>query len=188
MLATAQPEHGWKMSAAHQTETLSVFPTALGWMAMLGADGVLKGLSLAHPGAEAARDAMADRRRTAVVLADWNLGLRARLEAYARGAEDRFLDVEVELGSRSSFSSRVIACCRQIPFGQTRTYGQLAVEAGHRGAARAVGNCMAGNPIPLVIPCHRVVAAGGRLGGFSAPGGVQLKQRLLQLEAARLKP
>jgi methylated-DNA-[protein]-cysteine S-methyltransferase len=66
------------------------------------------------------------------------------------------------------------------------TYGELAAKAGYPGAARAVGNCMAANRIPLLIPCHRVVCAGGRLGSYSAPGGTVTKRRLLALEAGEL--
>jgi methylated-DNA-[protein]-cysteine S-methyltransferase len=68
------------------------------------------------------------------------------------------------------------------------TYGQLARRVGSPAAARAVGSTMARNRLPLVIPCHRVVGSGGQLRGFSAPGGVAVKQRLLQMEAARKEP
>jgi methylated-DNA-[protein]-cysteine S-methyltransferase len=70
----------------------------------------------------------------------------------------------------------------RIPFGQTRTYGEIAAAMGQPGAARAVGSANHHNPVPLVIPCHRVVAADGTLGGFG--GGVDLKRRLLELEGA----
>ncbi len=71
---------------------------------------------------------------------------------------------------------------QRIPYGETRTYGEIAQRLGNQGAARAVGAANHHNPIPIVIPCHRVVAAGGRLGGFG--GGVELKRRMLELEAS----
>ena len=71
-----------------------------------------------------------------------------------------------------------------MPRGETVSYAELAGRAGSPNAARAVGGVMAGNRVPLLVPCHRVVGAGGRLGGFSAPTGVELKKRLLALEAA----
>ncbi len=74
-----------------------------------------------------------------------------------------------------------MACAPADPYGETRTYGEIATAVGNRGAARAVGMANHHNPIPIVIPCHRVVATGGKLGGFG--GGVDLKRRLLQLEA-----
>jgi methylated-DNA-[protein]-cysteine S-methyltransferase len=86
------------------------------------------------------------------------------------------------------FEQRVYALARQIAPGQTRTYGELATELGDPSAARAVGQAMGHNPFPLVVPCHRVLAAGGQLGGFSAPGGTDTKQRLLRIEGALPEP
>lgn len=91
--------------------------------------------------------------------------------------------VRLDLSGRTDFQRDVLLACAAIPFGETLTYGQLAELVGHRGAARAVGSVMASNLIPIVIPCHRVVAANRQLGGFSAPGGSDTKKRLLQLEA-----
>lgn len=117
----------------------------------------------------------------AVVLAPETL--LARLQGYAAGGEDDFFDVPLLLGAMTPFQRRVVAACRAIPYGSTRTYGQIAASVGSRGAARAVGQVMASNRIPLLVPCHRVVASGGGLGGFSAPQGVDLKRRLLAMEA-----
>jgi methylated-DNA-[protein]-cysteine S-methyltransferase len=80
------------------------------------------------------------------------------------------------------FRRRVWEALRRIPYGETRTYGEIAAAVGKPGAARAVGTANHHNPIPVVIPCHRVVGSGGRLCGFG--GGLDLKRRLLELEAA----
>ena len=85
-----------------------------------------------------------------------------------------------EVGSLSA-SAEALA----IPHGETRTYGELARAIGEPGAARAVGRALGRNPIPIIIPCHRILAADGRSGGFSAPGGVTTKMRLLAIERAR---
>lgn len=82
----------------------------------------------------------------------------------------------------SPFARRILAVCRTIPFGQTSSYGQLAKKIRRPGAARAVGRVMSRNPLPLIVPCHRVLAAGNRIGGFSAKGGIPLKERMLKLE------
>jgi len=82
----------------------------------------------------------------------------------------------------SLFTATVLAACRNVKFGQTTTYGQLARIAGHPKAARPVGRIMAKNPLPLIIPCHRVLTSNGQLGGFSAPGGKRLKKKMLELE------
>ncbi len=79
--------------------------------------------------------------------------------------------------------------CAEFGWGRTTTYGALAKEVGAgREAARVVGEAMAKNPAPLIIPCHRVLAAGGKIGGFSAPGGSKTKARMLELEGVRLGP
>jgi methylated-DNA-[protein]-cysteine S-methyltransferase len=91
-------------------------------------------------------------------------------------------ELPVELSYATEFQRRVLLACRAILYGQTRSYGDLAAQVGSPGAARAVGNVMAHNCVPLIIPCHRVVASQGQLGGFSAPRGLSMKRRLLQLE------
>ena len=96
---------------------------------------------------------------------------------------DDFADVEVDYQTRSAFRRHVLEFCRQIPSGETITYAELARRAGSPGAARAAGQVMANNLVPIIIPCHRVVGSGGALGGYSAPGGLATKRRLLALEA-----
>jgi methylated-DNA-[protein]-cysteine S-methyltransferase len=86
------------------------------------------------------------------------------------------------------FHQRVFAVVRRIAPGQTRSYGEVAVLCGERHAARAVGQAMARNPFPIIVPCHRVLAAGGKSGGFSARGGVTTKLRLLAIEGALSGP
>ena len=109
-----------------------------------------------------------------------------RLQAYAAGNPDDFRDVPVDPGPESPFQASVWRHCRKIPIGQTLSYAELAAKAGSPGAARAVGNCMARNRIPLIIPCHRVVNANGSVGFYSAPGGARTKRRLLALESREL--
>ena len=109
--------------------------------------------------------------------------LVAQLVSYTEGAPQRFDRVRIDADTLTPFARRVMQACRNIPYGHSITYGGLARRAGSPGAARAVGSVMAKNRFPLIVPCHRVVAAGGRLGGFSAAGGQGLKRRLLQMEA-----
>jgi methylated-DNA-[protein]-cysteine S-methyltransferase len=109
-----------------------------------------------------------------------------RLQAFAAGQPDALGDIRIDPGPLTDFQRRVLRQCRRIPYGQTLSYAELAAKAGFSRAARAVGNCMAGNRIPLIIPCHRVVCADGRLGSYSAPGGTSMKRRLLALESREL--
>ncbi|NQT14110.1 MAG: methylated-DNA--[protein]-cysteine S-methyltransferase [Planctomycetes bacterium] len=183
--STAPRPSGPALSAASPAHQVAVvFLTKLGWMAIVGSGTSLRRLTFGHVSAEAARRALGAERPHDVSPDTWSQGLVRRLTAYAGGARDDFRDVEVDLGSPvPRFRGRVLACCRQIPYGSTLTYGQLAARAGSPNAARAVGCSMAANPVPLVIPCHRVVGASGGLGGYSAAGGIRVKRKLLLLEA-----
>jgi methylated-DNA-[protein]-cysteine S-methyltransferase len=117
---------------------------------------------------------------------DFQRDLQARIVAYYEGEPVDFrTDPAVGLNGESPFVHAVLSACREIAFGQTTTYSDLARKVGSPNAARAVGGVMAGNPIPLIIPCHRVLRTDGGLGGFSAPGGTTTKQRMLEHEKAK---
>lgn len=104
-----------------------------------------------------------------------------QVQAYFRGETFAF-DVELNVDDLTRFQRQVVAKCRAIPPGRTLSYGELARQAGKPGAARAVGGVMSHNRLPIVVPCHRVVRSDGSLGGFSSPGGLKDKERLLALE------
>jgi methylated-DNA-[protein]-cysteine S-methyltransferase len=106
-------------------------------------------------------------------------GIVALLDGERRDLSDVALDVE---RVTAVFNRRVYAIARTIPPGRTLTYGEVATRLGEPGAAQAVGQALGQNPFPIVVPCHRVVAAGGKTGGFSANGGVTTKLRLLAIE------
>jgi len=168
----------------------TVFLSELGWIALAFRGETLAGLTF---GQATGRDALAALRR---VLGDSPVecvereacrgtirDVVDRLERYAAGEAVEFRRVAIDQSHLTPFARRVVAACRRIPAGQTRSYGALAALCGSPGAARAVGRVMAGNRYPLVVPCHRVVGAGGSLGGFSAPQGLAMKRKLLKLEA-----
>ena len=139
-------------------DAVSVFPSALGWMALVSRGGAIVALSFGHRGRNAAVEAVATRLPTGVKPRPASASLVRRLQAYARGRSDDFRDLRIDLGHCTAFRRRVLACCRQVGYGRTLSYGQLAAKAGVPRAARAVGNCMAANPLPLIVPCHRVTA------------------------------
>ena len=93
--------------------------------------------------------------------------------------------IEVDLPGSPEFERQVYAAARAIPRGEVRTYGQLAEGVGVPGSARAVGRALGRNPVPIIIPCHRILASAGGSGGFSAPGGVSTKLKMLEIEGAR---
>lgn len=113
----------------------------------------------------------------------------AMAQRYFGGEKIDFSALTLDLDGQGDLFKQIYAAARRIGWGQTTTYGTLAKElgAGWEGA-RDVGQAMASNPVPLIIPCHRVLAAGGKVGGFSAPGGSASKIRMLRLEGIDLEP
>lgn len=109
----------------------------------------------------------------------------ARIQALLQGAQDDLADLPLDLDGVPAFHRQVYAVTRAIPPGEVLTYGEVARRVGEPGAARAVGQALGHNPFAPVVPCHRVLAAGGRSGGFSAEGGAMTKLRMLEIEKAR---
>jgi methylated-DNA-[protein]-cysteine S-methyltransferase len=112
------------------------------------------------------------------------LPLQKKISYYYEGAYIDFSDVAVDLSGHTPFSQKILLSCINIKYGKTTTYKELAELAGHPKSARAVGDVMARNRIPLIIPCHRVLGSDGSLHGFSAPGGIETKKKMLHIESA----
>ena len=167
-----------------------VFPSDLGWMALAWNKDQLLRLTFGHPSATAALASLEadDIHLPAMTTAipDRISSLVARLQSYAAGNDEKFDDIALDLSHLTAFQSRVVRACRRIGRGRVRTYGELAEAAGADGAARAVGNVMAHNRFPIIVPCHRVVGSAGSLGGFSARDGINLKRRMLEMEGAEI--
>ena len=166
-----------------------MFQTDLGFIALAERNCALLALVFGHTTERLASRALALRLED-LELPDCELSVSSdqtdeviqRLREFARGEPTDFSDVAIEIRGATSFQRRVIETCRTIPWGATLSYGELASKVGRPGAARAVGSVMAANRLPLVVPCHRVIAAGGGLGGYSAPQGLAMKRRLLAAE------
>ncbi len=109
----------------------------------------------------------------------------ALIQRYADGERVDFASVPLDITNLPEFHRRAYALLMELGYGETTTYGAMARQLGDVGLSRAVGQAMGANPIPLIIPCHRVLGANASLGGFSAPGGGESKRRLLLLEGAR---
>jgi len=114
-------------------------------------------------------------------------GIIGKVRKHLRGELQDFLDVAVDLDGAGPFARQVYEAVRKIPAGRTTTYGGLAAGMNRPTAARAVGQALGRNPVPLIIPCHRVLARGKNPGGFSAHGGVETKAKLLDIEGATLR-
>lgn len=165
------------------TSMISVFATNIGWMGLVGQDNCVDRLVFGHPSAAAVWNALAKPLAEEFVEADWSPDLRELLENYATGEFVDFSSIAVNLSHLTDFQTRVVTALRKVGYGETLSYSELATRAGSPKAARAVGTVMSQNRVPLIIPCHRVVGAGGHLGGFSAPRGIALKKQLLEMEA-----
>ena len=114
--------------------------------------------------------------------------LQDQITAYFEGDYIKFSrDIPLILDGFSSFGTSILTTCREIEIGQTITYCQLAKKAGRPNASRAVGSTLAKNPLPLIIPCHRIIRSDGKMGGFSAPGGITLKKKMLELECKAIR-
>jgi methylated-DNA-[protein]-cysteine S-methyltransferase len=153
--------------------------TDLGWIGVVVSPVGLRATTLPHRSRdEALREVLALGASEEASEGQLN-GLADRLRRYARGEAVTFPDA-LDFDGVSLFQRAVWEATREIPRGQTYSYGELAARVGRPGAARAVGQAMARNPWPIVVPCHRVVASDGSLGGYG--GGLDMKQRLLRLE------
>ena len=176
-------------AAGSRKEECCAFTTDLGAMALAWRGDVVTRISIGHFSEAAALAALSSQEAEPTQSPpEFIQELVQRLQSYAAG--DRtvaFGDVPLELSHLSPFQKKVVDRCRRIGAGGTRTYGELADLAGYPGAARAVGSVMSRNRFPIVVPCHRVVGSAGSLGGFSAPQGISLKERMLTLEGASLK-
>jgi methylated-DNA-[protein]-cysteine S-methyltransferase len=117
------------------------------------------------------------------------VSLISEVKRYFEGEKMDFSTVALDLAGQDDFFAKIYAAARELRWGQTTTYGALAKQLGAGPeAARDVGQAMAKNPVALIIPCHRVLAAGGKIGGFSAPGGSTTKMKMLELEGVRVEP
>jgi methylated-DNA-[protein]-cysteine S-methyltransferase len=181
-----QPQRITTLIPRNTSASGAVFATRLGWIALVTRNNVLQRLSFGHTGADSAAAAVGLQGESIAANRGALASLVVRFTEYAAGHFDDFLDIEVDTTHLTPFAKAVSESVRRIPFGGTRSYGELAALVGRPRAARAVGGVMARNRTPLVVPCHRVLGSGGALGGFSAIDGLQMKRRLLELEAGAL--
>lgn len=164
-----------------------LFETTLGWIGIAWSRAGISHLQLPERDRAATMRRLLQRAGPAVESPAEGVATEA-VAAIGRLARGEAVDLgalPLDLDGIDAFRTEIYAEARRVGFGETTTYGALAAMAGHPGKARETGEAMGSNPVPLIVPCHRVLAANGRLGGFSAPGGTETKRRLLGLEGAR---
>ena len=166
----------------------TLFETAIGWAGVAWGDKGLVGVHLPEASPDSTRRSFL-RRFPDAAEAEPTPTVQQAVEAIREllsGQPVDLSDVSLDFARVPEFNARVYEIARAIPPGETLTYGEIAVKLGDRLLARDVGAALGQNPWPIVVPCHRVIAAGGKLGGFSARGGVNTKVRLLAIEGAKV--
>lgn len=164
----------------------ALFPSPIGRCALVWGDGGVRGLALPE------RDEASILRRLrtqfdapeSATPTEGVAQVIQRVQALLGGQADDLLSVELDYATVPPFHQRVYVEARRVAFGTTVTYGELAKRLLAPGAARAVGQALGKNPFAIIVPCHRIVAASGKLGGFTAHGGATTKQRLLEIEGS----
>jgi len=164
----------------------ALFDTAIGRCGIAWGECGVAGVQLPEAGEAETRARMFHRFPAAGETAPPPVVQQAveRIVALLRGEASDLSTVALDMDGVPEFHRRVYDTARTIPPGGTLSYGDIARRVGAPGAARAVGQALGRNPFPIVVPCHRVLAAGGRIGGFSAQGGVATKRRMLAIESA----
>jgi methylated-DNA-[protein]-cysteine S-methyltransferase len=167
---------------------MTVFSTAIGDCGIVWNDAGVCGVQLPEVSPEATHERLLRSWPDASQATPTQAAQRAidGMTALLSGTPDPMNDVVIDLAAVSDFRRGVYEIARTVGPGETITYGEIASRLRAPHAAREVGQAMGANPVPLIVPCHRVLAAGGKLGGFSARGGVTTKSRLLAIEGASL--
>ncbi|MDB4937058.1 MAG: methylated-DNA--protein-cysteine methyltransferase [Labilithrix sp.] len=172
----------------------TLFDTAVGRCGLAWNDAGLTWVQLPEEDRDATRARLLSKAGDAGTIASakttppWVKDAMARLREHLAGKPQDLSRVPLDIARVPDFTAKIYRAAQAVPAGRTATYGELAGIAGSPGASRAVGRAMATNPWPVIVPCHRVVAAGGGAGGFSAYGGLVTKEKILKLEGATLTP
>jgi len=159
--------------------TYTTFETAMGWVGILGSDKGIMRITTGNKAAQEALNALGTKADNATDSPDEFKDIRERFQKYFRGEPVVFPN-EIDLSDATPFQRRVWQSAISIPYGETRSYGWIAKQIDNPKAARAVGQAMHRNPLSIFVPCHRVVAGDGGIGGFG--DGVEMKQKLLRME------
>ena len=177
-----------KRNQTGRAEAYALFDTALGVCGVAWSSQGLTRLQLpeSDPAATQARLMAWDSRAVASNPTPEIATAIAQLRRYFKGERIELNDIALDLGGISPFYQSVYAATRALAWGQTTSYGALAVAVGSPGAARAIGQAMSRNPVPIIVPCHRVLASGSKPGGFSSFGGTLTKGRLLAMEGVTI--
>jgi methylated-DNA-[protein]-cysteine S-methyltransferase len=164
----------------------TIFKTKLGYFGLAAQGKTLLGAILPLPNPRKVESLILKKYPNAEYQKYLLKSLQEKITAYFEGIRTDFNTTPILLDGLRPFTISVLTACRNIPYSQTMSYSKIAQKIYCPKAARAVGNALAKNPLPLIIPCHRVIRSDGSCGNFSAAGGKKLKQKLLKLEKTNL--
>ena len=160
-----------------------IFEVDLGWIGVLASDKGLKRITLPQTSIEASDFLFGREVEWAILYPEHFENFKRKLILYFQGVSVSFHDEAIDVGDASPFSQAAWQACRSIPRGHTGTYGWIAIQLGKPQAARAVGQSMARNPLPIITPCHRVISSDGSLRGFGGGSSqIGLKKKLIEME------
>jgi len=170
-----------------RAQGFALFDTTIGICAIAWSSRGIVGLQLPEPSPAATRDRVRRRWPDAVEAAAVPAGVQRALDcvqALLAGGNTDLADIPLDLEAAPEFHRKVYEVARTIPPGRTMTYGEIAKRLGVPNESREVGQALGRNPVAIIVPCHRVLGADGKMGGFSANGGVSTKRRMLEIEGA----
>ena len=160
----------------------TVFNTKMGYVGILASKAGLRAITLPQTTRQQAVDALGEQIQQAILSIESFSELEQKFQHYYSGEKTTFND-KLDFSNATAFQRLVWEATRLIPYGETKSYGWIARQIGKPKAARAIGQALGKNPFLIVVPCHRVIAADGTLGGFG--GGLEMKEALLELEKAK---
>jgi len=170
----------------HLLRYYSIFKTTIGWCGVVNSKKKTLRILIGYPKQEQILRRILDEFDNSIIKSPARGDMVEKIKGYLSG-EKVFFRCAIDWSSLSPFQQKVFKAVRKVSYGRVETYGSLAQKVGCPGASRAVGRALSRNPFPLVIPCHRIVRGDGKLGGFSAVGGIRLKRKLLKLEGVKTK-
>ena len=165
-----------KVAVVLVVKTSLIFASDWGWWGVEASSRGIAQVVLPQRSSHQVRKQLGNEENSASPLAE---EAARQIQEYLYGQRQHFT-VPVDWEPILGFARHILEACAQIPYGETVSYAELARRAGKEGAGRAVGQALAANPVPILVPCHRVICVDGSLGGFS--GGLEMKRRLLELE------
>ena len=159
-----------------------IFQTRWGFFGLAGSQNAIIRTVLPSPDEKTVEKLLLKGLKNPRIDKNFNKDLQHKIQSFFEGCPVDFWNVPVQINQFSQFTRNVLTACRSVTFAQTESYGQLAEKITRKNAARAVGSALSKNPLPLIIPCHRIIRSDGSISGFSAPGGSKLKSKLIQHE------